>query len=353
MLFTKDERSRKIIAYNHRVRLWESSGISELQSANFSATVNHSPLEVHPLHEGSGVNYPFRDPCNKKGDPVCERGTVFYYGATISNPESDFRLQIKTNTSEDPLFGESVSFNRSLHLRKRDIGCSGGNEKACITECEKHSGVWNCSSNLCIVQIYLTSICVRLAYHNETSRWTLDVPPQWRDLPSDISFGCQPSSSQSWSPYAYSPVPPSSISLTLRHHQDPFITASAITAGCSSSTNVTTSCFGRSRHDDLMMMSLFLTAGLAGVITDITLLLRLRRQAERAFVASDNLQEKKSDNGKDEKTEENAVALELYSPLMLLQREIEEEQSFNLNSPRQKNDLSLLTPSFKGDRDGI
>ena len=102
-----------------------------------------------------------------------------------------------------------------------------------------------------------------------------------------------------------------------------------------------------------MMMSLFLTAGLAGVITDITLLLRLRRQAERAFVASDNLQEKKSDNGKDEKTEENAVALELYSPLMLLQREIEEEQSFNLNSPRQKNDLSLLTPSFKGDRDGI
>jgi lipoprotein len=56
----------------------------------------------------------------------------------------------------------------------------------------------------------------------------------------------------------------------LRHHQDPFITASAITAGCSSSTNVTTSCFGRSRHDDLMMMSLFLTAGLAGVITDIT-----------------------------------------------------------------------------------
>lgn len=47
------------------------------------------------------------------------------------------------------------------------------------------------------------------------------------------------------------------------------------------------------------------------------------------------------------------MALELYSPLMLLQREIEEEQSFNLNSPRQKNDLSLLTPSFKGDRDGI
>ena len=197
MLFTKDERSRKIIAFatgslSHlqlqpsRSPL-ESSGISELQSANFSATVNHSPLEVHPLHEGSGVNYPFRDPCNKKGDPVCERGTVFYYGATISNPESDFRLQIKTNTSEDPLFGESVSFNRSLHLRKRDIGCSGGNEfaivlpvyhrKACITECEKHSGVWNCSSNLCIVQIYLTSICVRLAYHNETSRWTLDVPP--------------------------------------------------------------------------------------------------------------------------------------------------------------------------------
>ena len=70
-------------------------------------------------------------------------------------------------------------------------------------------------------------------------------------------------------------------------------------------------------------------------------------------MASDNLQEKKSDNVKDEKTEENAVALELYSPLMLLQREIEEEQSFNLNSPRQKNDLSLLTPSFKGDRDGI
>lgn len=71
-------------------------------------------------------------------------------------------------------------------------------------------------------------------------------------------------------------------------------------------------------------------------------------------MVSDNLKEKKDENDvKEEKTEENAVALELYSPLMLLQREIEEEQSFNLNSPRQKNDLSLITPSFKGDRDGI
>ena len=71
-------------------------------------------------------------------------------------------------------------------------------------------------------------------------------------------------------------------------------------------------------------------------------------------MVSDNLKEKKDENDvKEEKTEENAVALELYSPLMLLQREIEEEQSVNLNSPRQKNDLTLLTPTFKGDRDGI
>ena len=176
-----------IFSYNDRVRIWESSGINELQSVNFSAMASDSPLEIHPVHEGSGANYPFRDPCNKKGDPVCERGTVFYYGATIPYPESDFRLQIKASTSEDPLFGESVSLNRSLHLRKRDIGCSGGNEfavvfplnrrKACITECEKYSGVWSSSSNLCIIQLYLKSICVRLAYHNETSRWTLDVPP--------------------------------------------------------------------------------------------------------------------------------------------------------------------------------
>lgn len=69
---------------------------------------------------------------------------------------------------------------------------------------------------------------------------------------------------------------------------------------------------------------------------------------------ADNLKEKKEDNDvKEEKTEENAVALELYSPLMLLQREIEEEQSFNLNSPRQKSDFSIITPSFKGDQDGI
>ena len=175
------------LRYNDRVHIWESSGIKEMQSTDFSVTVDDSPLGVHPLREGFGTNYPFRDACNKKGDPVCERGTVFYYRATILNPNTGAHIRIKADASEEPLFGEFVSFNRSLHLRKRDIGCSGGNEsvslpplsrrKACIPECTKHSGVWNSSTSLCTVQLYLTSICVRLAYHNDTSLWTLDVPP--------------------------------------------------------------------------------------------------------------------------------------------------------------------------------
>lgn len=175
------------LRYNDRVQTWESSGSKEIQSVEFAVSVDDNPLGVHPLREGFGANYPFRDACNKKGDPACERGTVFYYGTTILNAKNDAHIRIKANTSEEPLFGEFVSFNKSLHLRKRDIGCSGGNEfatvfllsrrKACITECAKHSGVWNSSTSLCIVQLYLTSICIRLAYHNDTSLWSLDVPP--------------------------------------------------------------------------------------------------------------------------------------------------------------------------------
>ena len=105
--------------------------------------------------------------------------------------------------------------------------------QTCTKECTKHHGVWEKETNTCFVEMYLSKICFRLAYQNDTSLWSLDMPPydfengcsyrrSWDLGNGDISFGCQPFvtdnqykylSGQTWLPFVYSPEIPSNITI--------------------------------------------------------------------------------------------------------------------------------------------
>ena len=83
--------------------------------------------------------------------------------------------------------------------------------------------MWEKDTNKCFVEMYLSSMCFRLAYSNQTDIWSLDVPPYqsldvlisrtWSLGDNVISYGCEPSvegnlfdfmKDEYWLPFVYS-----------------------------------------------------------------------------------------------------------------------------------------------------
>lgn len=113
------------------------------------------------------------------------------------------------------------------------------------------------------------SVGTLLSLHSRYASW----------LPDDASFGCEPSNSEnfyqfhndsSWLPYFYTSTPPSAVSMTLRHYQDPFIVAAAITRGCSSSSREAALCFGKSVEEDRLIAVSLLSIGVLGLLSELT-----------------------------------------------------------------------------------
>ena len=52
-----------------------------------------------------------------------------------------------------------------------------------------------------------------------------------------------------WSPFLYAAQPAAQLRVSLRHRRDPYVAASALTAGCSSNTQLDATCLGRSAAD--------------------------------------------------------------------------------------------------------
>lgn len=102
-------------------------------------------------------------------------------------------------------------------------------------------------------------------------------------LPSDSSFGCAPLSpsnlyryrdSAPWPPFSYGPAPAARLAVSLRHFQDPFIVAAAITGGCSAATTAAASCFGRSIEEDRLIALVLIAIGGMGLAAGLLVALR-------------------------------------------------------------------------------
>ena len=58
-----------------------------------------------------------------------------------------------------------------------------------------------------------------------------------------------PAAAAAWSPFLYAAQPAAQLRVSLRHRRDPYVAASALTAGCSSNTQLDAACLGRSAAD--------------------------------------------------------------------------------------------------------
>ena len=165
---------------------WESAGVSAMESTDFELWYGGRKHVFQPVTSGFGEYYPYRDACDKKGDPKCHNSTILYYTTSFFPREANTSLIVRHADDAKDILKDVISSKQKLYLYKKDINCSGGNaysflffiscSESCAKECERRSGLWDITSNTCVVDIFLTRICLRVTYHNDTDSWSLDKP---------------------------------------------------------------------------------------------------------------------------------------------------------------------------------
>lgn len=110
------------------MREWEAFGYNQMKNASFTITVDGDVGRFDSIITGFGENYPYRDHCKKEGDPQCKSGEVQYYRTTVPSGEGNTTIQIASSPSFEYIFDDTIPFETSVHLYKKDISCVGGNE---------------------------------------------------------------------------------------------------------------------------------------------------------------------------------------------------------------------------------
>lgn len=90
---------------------------------------------------GFGEYYPYRDACNKNGDPVCRNSSVLYYETSFRPKKANSTLVVRASGVDDVILNQTVSTEEVLHLHKKDIECSGGNVYSVSVSCHPQSSM--------------------------------------------------------------------------------------------------------------------------------------------------------------------------------------------------------------------
>ena len=97
-------------------------------------------------------------------------------------PSAPFQFILSTVKNASTLFSQEIPPEFQLALRKSAIHCEGGSEwvlciffivsAVCKKECSKRKGMWSSATSLCMLTIYLQSICLRVVHKD--GEWTVD-----------------------------------------------------------------------------------------------------------------------------------------------------------------------------------
>lgn len=99
----------------------------QLENITFQISYRNISEEYDLVTEGFGEYYPFRDSCDKMSDPGCLESTVCYYSASLPILYDQDSVVLISSVDGLPVFNETVHFQDTIYLNKKEIGCSGGN----------------------------------------------------------------------------------------------------------------------------------------------------------------------------------------------------------------------------------
>ena len=214
--------------FNIREEEYNKTGMAVIDELAVSAFIeNKEYLLNKEVYAKAGSNI-MKDQCNKEEEHGCADYESIYYTTSIPMPASSFEIILSDAVHMD-------SYNETVQLMK-------GKQ-------------------------YLQRICYRIG---DAKASVLDVPPSWDLLTKNPEAGCD--YGNNWSPLYYGKTKPENVTVEARYYMDPYISASALTRGCSEREG-NSNCFGPS-HKEMSNFGLYgiIAAGSVTAIELITFL---------------------------------------------------------------------------------
>ncbi|KAK8795677.1 hypothetical protein WA158_000334 [Blastocystis sp. Blastoise] len=253
-----NNRVSSIQKYNERIAAWNEKDRSSFAKSSFSLTTDFSSYSFDSITLSSGTNWPVRDSCKLEDDPSegCIETKPQYYQVDVSYSKVSSVL-IKNNGNN--IVDRSPSRSKTFYYTPKDLGCDTDGSVSCYTACSRKNGYWD--GDLCAITGYLYKACYRLISKGDTYRTD---SPATLPLQGVQDIGCEYHNG-GWDPEYYSTSRPVSITFMLRYYDDPFIVASDLTNGCSSSTTSASQCFGLTKKQQTYLGGIIFVVSLIGL----------------------------------------------------------------------------------------
>ncbi|KAK8801946.1 hypothetical protein WA158_006341 [Blastocystis sp. Blastoise] len=231
--YIQTNRSVAINAFNVRVTKWNEAK-KELEKQKFTIRSGNDQLVMNQDTFTNGNLWPIRDTCTYEHDPPsgCFSTDEFYFSYSSFPYNDTIHLDISYSDYSPPI-PYSIDAYQNIHW---NMASQTYDDQYRSEICSFYGGIFM-NNITCVVNGYIDSICLRITQNNQ-SEYILDT--KQFDM-----LGCHPATIGKNLPFHVSPTKPNTISISIRHYLDPYISANYYTNYCSSIRINESNCLGQ------------------------------------------------------------------------------------------------------------
>ena len=106
----------------------------ELEEAHFSLLIGNANQDIHLNTTSFGKNYPYRDSCSTKNDPLCISGKTCYWKSSTTGRFED-KLKFEIRNSNGIIFSDLVPIIHQQELHQNELRCDKTNLYGLLFHC--------------------------------------------------------------------------------------------------------------------------------------------------------------------------------------------------------------------------
>ena len=96
--------------------------MKELEDARLSLSIGNANQRLHLNTTSFGKNYPYRDSCSTKNDPICFSGQACYWKSSASGKFGD-NIKIEVRHGNSTVFSDLVPFIHQEEMNLKGMKC--------------------------------------------------------------------------------------------------------------------------------------------------------------------------------------------------------------------------------------
>ncbi|KAK8815443.1 hypothetical protein WA158_003655 [Blastocystis sp. Blastoise] len=261
LLFGHNTRVERIEKYNQLVVDWNNKGRDTFMNNSITVGIGKDNVKLTKIDSASGSYWPVRDSCKQDDDPAEGCIKTKPYNLRGENWYSSYS-NVTLYNNGTKFFSSTIDYNKYNIYTARQLSCDDG-KVSCYDKCKDKSGVWD--GYRCTVTLYLYNICYRVI--DTKNGYRIDTPATL-PLHGVQGMGCEYHDG-GWDPATYVLNSRSTVIVTIRYYEDPYIIASDLTSGCSSDSSISTSCFGATKKEQQGTGIILLVIAIIGLCIEI------------------------------------------------------------------------------------